>query len=356
MQLLYRKLFILILVIIVLLLANCFDSSDNGRVEAIFEIRDLGFDYSFQDTSIFIWAEVFDPEGNENIDSVRFSIYKIADYSDEILIDSGFLDDDGTEGDIISNDGIYSKKIIGINLDEGYYKLTVIAVNKSGEETEPGIFSGYVSINSAPVIYLLEAPKSFEKGDTLIFKIRASDPQGLDDIVSVRYFIKLPTGEIKTHYTWALRDDGQFGDEVAGDGIYTVYQPSNRNSKYQGTFSFYFYAQDLSGLFSDTLRVDIRNPGVTLKSPNGGECYNLGDTIKISWESAFILQLKLEIIIVDKDQTINIDTVYAMVEEYNWVVPADFPMPSNCKIRVFDIEKDSRSDMSDEIFKIGNCK
>lgn len=345
------------LLLLLLLLGTCDRNPINGGKDTIPEIVSLQFNYSQFNRTLFIAAEVSDPQGYEDIDSVVFRLIRLPEAGAEegTLTFQGRLYDDGTRGDIIIRDFVFSYLITADLLvgEEGYYRLEVQAYDHQGNCSQLAIKNGLVAQNSAPTLFLLEAPRSFEKGDTLKFRLRVMDQQGYNDLATVAYSVRQPTGNLVSHPTFALRDDGLFGDDVARDGIFTVRQPSNKKSRLQGLFTFHFFARDIHGAVSDTLKVDVRNPGVTVTYPDSVASIQAGSSVTITWESAYIDQVKIE-------YTTNADltsptytliaTLPAAVGRYNWTVPNE--SQEHCRIRISDTTNPNRNDSSDLEFKI----
>lgn len=321
-------------------------------------IEELTLHYSQSRRNLFIAARVLDEQGRETIDSVGFALFTLDSSATVVIADflAGRLYDDGSHGDIITQDGVFSLTVSSDQLAdfEGYLKAVISAIDQDGNRSEPIDETVLVQENSPPVMYLLEAPSLFERGDTLKFKIRVTDAQGYDDILGVRYSIAYPDGHVLQDASFAMRDDGRFGDHQAQDGIFTVFQPYGTSGKNQGLFVFNFLARDRSGTDSDTLKVSATNPGVTVLTPNGGESFTAGDTLQIEWASAYINQMVVAISY-NADQAVPeyspIDTVAAVLEKFDWTIPADVSS-DHCKIRLHDLQKASRMDESDEEFRI----
>jgi len=311
------------------------------------------FNYSELNHSLFIAAAIDDPQGWDNLDSVIFNLYRI----DTVTSISGtpFLNgklcDDGPPRDIITHDGVFSYLIDSTELGsyEGYYRVYIQAYDLDGNVSDSSTATELVQANSAPELYLLSAPTSFEKWDTLKFYIRGTDIQGYDDMVGIYYSILRPDGYYGTDDSWFLRDDGILGDEKAGDGIFTVFHPSNPESRYQGLYIFYFFAEDYSGAMSDTIAIKITNPGVHITAPPSYATLHYNDILHIAWESAYISQVKVEYSLNANLPTadwVAVDTVAAALGNYDWVVPS-LQSSNSCKVRVSDLSKPLRYDVND---------
>jgi len=346
------------LVILAFGLASCFKPTTETPEPADPVIDSLAVHYSQMNKSIFIAADISDPQGTDDVDSVVFTLSRLASESSETgtPILTGRLSDDGPPEDIICRDGVFSFLIDSAIFGNrnGYYKVDVVAYDSDGNVSETISQKTKVEKNAAPTIFVLSTPTNFEKGDTLKFRIRATDPQGSDDIVSVSYGIRRPNGQYSEDPTWTLRDDGLMGDDHADDGIYTVFQPSSAQSVIQGLFTFYFVAKDINGERSDTLKAAITNPGVTVTFPNLQESFSVGDTLSIRWESAYVssVQLAYTLNASATDPTFtNIVIITASTGLYRWKIPSGL-QSSDCRIKAYDTSKSSRYDISDNSFTI----
>ena len=339
-------------------LAACFDNGTTQPELTDPVIEALDLHYSQTNHNLFIAARVVDPQSRDNIDEVHYALYEMDSSGTELatLFIEGTLFDNGGQGDIIIRDDVFS---ILLDADlfaeqEGYFAVIVQAFDQDGHSSESAQERELVRENNPPVLYLLLGPSTFERGDTLKFKVRAVDPQGYDDIVGVRYSIAYPDGHILSDPTFVMRDDGQFGDDLAHDGIFTVFQPYGKSGKNQGLFVFSIVAKDFSGAHSDTLKISASNPGVTIMTPNTAETYHHGQTLNIRWESAYISQVIIAVSY-DADQSDpeyqSITTITAALKQYSWMIPAD-RSSDYCRIKVYDAQKTMRYDISDQIFRI----
>jgi len=342
-------------------LVTVFTACDRNPVESRVHkpsIRAVGLNYSRVNQTLFISADVTDPDGWDDIDSVTFSLYRVTapDAVSETLFLRGRLSDAGPPQDIIQRDGVFSFLIGATALQgyEGYYRVRIEAYDRAGNISEQAKGTALAMGNTPPDIFLLYAPTTFEKADTLKFYVRATDLQGYTDIVGVFYDILQPNGIYASHPTWRLRDDGVLYDKHAGDGIFSVYTWKSPESKLQGLYKFYFYARDLAGAYSDTIVCSITNPGVTVLYPDLTDTLRAGHTVTIRWESAYITQVKIEYS-VNANLSIptwtTIATVNAASGEYNWIVPGSGSY-DKCKIRISDAVQPNRYDLSDNYFLI----
>lgn len=336
----------------------CHNNGIDGLVLTDPVVEKLDLNYSQLNKSLFIAATISDPQGPEDIDSVTCRIDTLGSES-WLLFRAGTLCDTGAHGDIIKRDNVYSFLIdsskIGAYRDS--FRVSVQAFDKDLNESEIEIATLKAG-NDPPVLYRLYPPPgktiSFERGDTLVFKIRVTDPQGYEDIVGVIYTITYPKGSVLSDPTFRMRDDGAFGDEKEEDGIFTVHQPYGTSGKSQGLFTFNFTAQDRAGETSDTLKIKLKNPGLTLIYPNLSDTLYSDQTVRIKWESAYIDQVKIEYTTsansANPDYT-HIATVAASLEYHDWKVPF-FPISPHCKIKISDPDHPSRYDLSDYEFII----
>jgi len=352
---------VLIIIIVLLALAACVNTTpEESSTDPI--IESVMLNYSQTNKSLFISADVFDPQGLETIDSVVFYLYQrdSLDSADEELFLKSFLLDVGPPLDIINQDGAFSYLIDSIALagNDGYYRVSIQAYDEDGNSSSIEEQEELVAPNSPPELYAIDLPSTFEKGDFVVFKIRVTDPQGYVDISAVLLDILVPNG---TYFTgdsgYYLLDTGPasggWGDEIAYDGIYTITIPTRTNSELQGDFAFYFYAVDTYGSTSDTLQKILTNPGVHLLSPNWADTLRPYQTYKITWESAYINKVTIQYTTNANASSPNYQTIateFAVKGFYDWAIP--YENTANCKIKIFDADKPSRYDTSDNSFSI----
>jgi len=304
------------------LLMNCDDTTSTvDETDPV--IDSLNLHYVISSASFYIGAQISDPQGYETIDEVKYSLYYgETDSTGEELLHEGLLVDDGKQGDIIISDGVFSRK--HFNMNEGVYRCVVLADDEDGNLAETVTKIEYAVANQAPVIYMNDYSSEFEKGEWLFFKVKATDPQGMDDITGISFTIEYPDGELKTHSSWVLRDDGQLGDDEKNDGIYSIRMPTNEQSVFQGLWNFRFTAKDKGGLYSNVIKAVVKNPGVHVTNPDETSNYNIGDSLSIEWESVFIDTLVIEYTLnsnTSSAEYIGIDTVAADTRLYKWKIP-----------------------------------
>ncbi len=361
-----KKIFYIIPIILITF-AACVDDGINESVSPDPVIESIALNYSQLNKTLFISAKVTDPQGWETIDSVGFDLYRkdSVDSADEEWFLAGQLVDDGPPLDIIKRDNVYSYLIDSnvLSDNEGFFRVSVQAFDEDGHTSNIITESALVAPNSPPVLFLIDSPSNYEKGDTVIFRVRATDPQGINDISSVYFSVLQPNGKYKGN--WELVDNGlpfntnlwtlqYFGDEIAHDGIYTNTIIIDKDNELQGKYTFYFIARDIHGSQSDTTEKIITVPGVHLIAPNSADTLHSDKTYRIQWESAYISTLRIEYT-TNAGATLpdysEIATVSASTGYYDWQVPQD-SSSSHCKIKIYDPNKPTRSDVSDAEFTI----
>lgn len=221
--------------------------------------------YSLNDTIIIsnrIQIKVSDQDGISDIVSVKFRVK--GPNNREIF--TGTASDKGLESDSLANDGIFSSKFsskIPRTLT-GTFFIETHAEDKSRLLSNFVITTFSISrLRKAPMIFNLQAPDSVTlpvSGSKLIqMSIAAFDSNGLADIKEV-YFRSLDSSDPTKKYfmyddgseTILFPPDGRSGDEIKGDGIYTinVELPYNMTPK---PYRFEFEAQDFAGLLSNKI-------------------------------------------------------------------------------------------------------
>lgn len=106
-----------------------------------------------------------------------------------------------------------------------------------------------------PQITHIEVPEMVfqQPAATPYIRVQASDPQGPADLAAVMLSIKwLPSGTQVSER--AMRDDGQDGDVLAGDGIYVLAFSAALTANSAGVFLLEAQARDHGGSLSDVAR------------------------------------------------------------------------------------------------------
>ena len=273
-----RAMRISVFALVVLLLWGC--SKLPEAPESVEPLQDLQFEFLQYANKLYFAAEVQPEYLGNSLDSVEVLWYgtQLSPTADAVQ-----LNDFGTDGDIISNDGIYSRKISNTNLDlmnfipdtakgKVYLEFRVFYVNEI--ITFPDSF--YLA-NIRPDIIEISAPETITRpsGATLAFEFvtaTVNDANGLSDIKLVGFtsFHIGPDTLLFSGNPILLFDDGgdvvlyspniTSGDEVKGDGIYsfnipiygTGYTDPVQATK-TGTFRWTFIVRDKSDEYGNEI-------------------------------------------------------------------------------------------------------
>lgn len=99
-------------------------------------------------------------------------------------------------------------------------------------------------------------------------------------------------------------------------------------------------------------------PSITILSPNGGETYSVGETMRIKWGTENLGSLDVELDLIDKGGNVVRDIVGPMYDKgsYSWFIPKDI-IPQGTtgafRIMISSVDKGpSAQDFSDSYFKI----
>ncbi len=209
---------------------------------------------------VFLTAEVEDPDGLDDVESVYFYSRK----PDGTLSNEGNsfpMKDDGVNGDSAANDGIYTGKIIiSSSAQAGFYIFSFQMEDRAGnlsnevsdtmkvykELTEPN--KGPGTILETYVADSIQIPVSQAAS---VVSAKVEDPDGLDDVESVYFFSRKPDGTLANGgNSIVMFDNGTEGDSTAGDGIYSTGITITFDSQ-AGTYVFTFYMSDKAGNLSD---------------------------------------------------------------------------------------------------------
>jgi hypothetical protein len=205
--------------------------------------------------SVSISISVTDPNGLLDVDSVYFDVYPPFSSAPIARLT---LRDDGTQGDAVAQDGIYSfsgdmSSFLNI---PGMYSFRFQAKDKGGFLSQPVVANVPVAIpNDPPMLTMLSAPDSISRNLVMPHRISifVQDPQGLADIKRVYFNTTKPDNTPSSGNPFTMYDDGSHGDIAAGDGTYSLeitISPQNALGEYR----FDFYAEDLSGAMSPSVR------------------------------------------------------------------------------------------------------
>lgn len=245
--------------IILLLFAGC-TVKNPVTEEAVFPfLSDLVIPDTFYlktDIGYPISVKVSDPQGLEDINSVRYSIF--AEGSD-VSVFGDTLRDDGKGGDIIPLDGVYfdTLTIAFAEGQAGTYRIEVAAADHDNHLSNT-LFDTLAVIdeekNFPPTLYDPVIPDTLteESLEEVFISIRASDPQGLEDIDTVFFYI-YPSFSPVPLYSWTLWDRGTSGDAAAGDGIFSFWGNLVYALRINGDYFIRFQAVDKSGLKSSAV-------------------------------------------------------------------------------------------------------
>jgi hypothetical protein len=168
-------------------------------------------------------------------------------------------------------------------------------------------------------------------------------------------------------YLILLNETGTFADPV--DGVTQVDGPSAINVAYgvstkqvtglvAGThYYFKMYSYTNTGTAIDYLltaapTADVSLPKLVFTYPNGGETYYAGDTVILTWNSANVTDVNIE---VSGDNGATWDSVLGPIpsdgtEEI--VIPSDAKYSNQYVLRISDASKASTYDLSDAVFTV----
>lgn len=192
-------------------------------------------------TIIDIVASVDDPGGLNNIAGVRADLSSIGRFSNTMLVDNGLF------GDKIANDGIYTLQTsISPKIEIGNKDIQVAAANKKGWLA---LAKTSMDVQKNPSIqevrFLPDRIRAVTTA-TVIITARLDNPGRIEDIQSVTANLK----PLSLAESASLHNDGQEGDETAGDNIWSIglVVPSGLNP---GTYSIPIEAVNRSGGFAN---------------------------------------------------------------------------------------------------------
>ncbi|MBI3579279.1 MAG: hypothetical protein HY089_07725 [Ignavibacteriales bacterium] len=200
-------------------------------------------------------SELLLPGEKKNIQSAQARLTKDLGSS---VIGTAELADDGVAPDQSKGDLMYSGKIsFQITRAEfGTYHAEIFATDQSGHQSN-GVILPLVIFrsNKPPTLSNLQAPDSVSLGNqnqTILLQVKATDPDGLNDIQKIIFNSFLPAGQPSSGNPFLMHDDGSNGDITAGDGTYSlrINLPATTST---GVYRFEFQAFDKSNEPSNTI-------------------------------------------------------------------------------------------------------
>ena len=242
-----------------------------------FPVSEINFDYLQGSDKLFISAKVSQRYMNSSLDSVEVLWNGISASNKN---DTLRLFDDESEGDILANDNIFSRKI------KNSSSVILNVIPKSAKDSVflsvQSMYNGrlmksdvefFILGNIHPKIGSITLPQSVDRPtsnadpnivNTIKFTVsaNASDANGLDDIKRVffrSYHVGLDS-LMNNGNPILLLDDGSGpngnGDLQKGDGTFSRTISISENALV-GTYQWTFEAQDKSNAYSDTVKRTI---------------------------------------------------------------------------------------------------
>ena len=239
--------------------------------ENLYPISEIDFSFLQASNKLFISAKVTNGYQGGTLDSVMVLWKGI---SIDTVADTLRLMDDGTFGDILSKDQVFSRKIVN---DSGLKNVLPSSAKDSIFFSVMGFYSGkkltqkanFILGNIRPVLGAVFVPDTVTRPtsnpdpniiNTVKFSVtaRVSDLNGLEDIKRVffkSYHVGLDSMMFGGNRI-LLYDDGSgtqgTGDFQKGDGMYTMTVSLNETAT-TGTYHWTFEAQDLSNAYSESV-------------------------------------------------------------------------------------------------------
>ena len=269
------------LIITALIFWGCPDSASTTDTDS--PLGELQFTYLQNDQILYFAIDLAPSVKGYTLETAMVSWYG-TDATRTVTPDDLELKDDGENGDILKDDGLYSLKVINNTLtqnplsedDTGRVYMDFEATYENYDSTFNASNSFYLG-NIIPIISWISASDTIflpDSGGVMfdLVKAKVKDANGLDDIRRVgfvSYHVDdstfLNEGNIINLY-----DDGSeviiyepnftSGDEDPNDGTYSfripVFGPGNPDPALQtktGTFDWIFEAMDMANTYSDTV-------------------------------------------------------------------------------------------------------
>jgi len=203
-----------------------------------------------------VTVQAADPQGKSDIMAV---IMQVVPVNETQTVFSDTLLDDGKNGDLIYNDGVFTGKIDAAFLENrsGSFTGSVSAVDLNGNNSTilNFLFEAVDAPGQAiPVISQPVHPDTLnlDEMQDVMFTLRAEDENGAATLDSV-WFDLYPFLSTKVAFHGSMHDDGNQGDNLAADSIYTFKDDLTKASLGCGLYLIRFQAVDDKGLKSNSL-------------------------------------------------------------------------------------------------------
>ncbi|NOZ08691.1 MAG: hypothetical protein GXO91_07450 [FCB group bacterium] len=179
------------------------------------EIGTIFLDYNQETTEVFLQVQIMPPESADRMDSVRVVLYTLPDQEPAAAFS---LKDDGTQGDLLPGNGIFS--ILAATdppLAFGAYLIESTAYSSEGTVLTQTTTT-VIAEEFPPVIASVDMPEIYSLDpDTwtdLNITVKIDDPNGADDIKYVRYYINTDflTVDCEGNYNDNPQDDNYQSD------------------------------------------------------------------------------------------------------------------------------------------------
>ncbi|MFQ6678189.1 MAG: hypothetical protein ACE5D0_07675 [Fidelibacterota bacterium] len=227
-------------------------------------LSDLQFNYNQGLNELFVSAQVAPSYLGKRLKAVN-ALYFGFDTTQ--TADTFLLNDNGSSGDIIADDDVYSQKMNNdtssvsyvlkpSDTDTVYVKFLAqyVAGNKS-------IMASYKMGNQGPTILSVSMPDTLKRpgADSVTVStivVNIDDPNGHEDVQTCYLMFQKPDGTYSSGSPISLYDDGNkdfsmyLWDDVANDGKFSRYIIIDSNNPL-GTYTSHFYARDYSGILSE---------------------------------------------------------------------------------------------------------
>ena len=272
------------LIITALIFWGCPDSASTTDIDS--PLGELQFTFLQDDQILYFAIDVASSYRTFSLDTISTKLKWFGtDKTDTLLFDLIELNDEGTSGDILKDDGLYSRKIINdslalsypIEYDSSAGKVYLEFQATYGNGSTFMVEDSFSLGNIIPQIVYIAAPDTIVRPSDsgVIFelvKAKVHDANGLEDIRRVGFVSYHVEGDsfLNEGNIINLYDDGgeviiyepnfTSGDLAANDGVYSfrvpVFGTGNTDPALQtkaGTFDWIFEAMDMANTYSDTV-------------------------------------------------------------------------------------------------------
>ena len=250
------------------------------------------------------------------------------------------LYDDGTHGDLVSGDSIFTNTLTTIGYSEGFYNLALSSEDTNGYVQNASNVHPFMIIDYPEITNIQHTPEIPTNLEPVTVTANATDGSG---IASVQLYYSFDNQQSFISVSMDSINPDEYEGEIPAASVPTVY--------------FYIHAIDI---YTNTTNSDTQSyqvelpPTITLNFPNGGETWYIDSSATVDWDYTNLegnIDIELNRAYPTGDWELLTDTVDISSGSWEWdQVTSD--TTSYARIRLTSQSNPSVSDVSNGNFSI----